>query len=98
MYTIKKSLGQHFLKDETIAERIVHVLQQHHFKNLLEVGPGLGALTKHLIKIPNIHFKAVELDGEKIDYLLARFPSLKEDLVHKNFLSLDRPFDEPFTV
>ena len=98
MYTIKKSLGQHFLKDEKIVEKIVDALLQHDFKNLLEVGPGGGALTKRLIKIPGIHFKAVELDEEKIQYLLKQFPSLNENLIHQSFLSLDRPFEEPFTV
>src|ERR1035437_2838999 len=98
MYTIKKSLGQHFLKDEKIVERIVAALQQHSFKNLLEVGPGGGALTKHLIKIPGINFKAVEVDEEKVNYLLKQFPSLQGNLIHQSFLSIDRPFDGPFTL
>jgi 16S rRNA (adenine1518-N6/adenine1519-N6)-dimethyltransferase len=98
MYTLKKSLGQHFLKDEKVVEKIIAALMQHPFKNLLEVGPGGGALTKHLLKIPNIHFKAVELDEEKVNYLLKEFPSLKDDLVHESFLEIDRPFDDSFTV
>jgi 16S rRNA (adenine1518-N6/adenine1519-N6)-dimethyltransferase len=98
MYTLKKSLGQHFLKDEKVVEKIIDALMQHPFKNLLEVGPGGGALTKHLIKIQNIHFKAVELDEEKVNYLLKQFPSLKDDLIHESFLEIDRPFDELFTV
>jgi 16S rRNA (adenine1518-N6/adenine1519-N6)-dimethyltransferase len=98
MHTLKKSLGQHFLKDEKVVEKIIAALMQHPFKNLLEVGPGGGALTRHLIKIPGIHFKAVELDEEKIQFLLKQFPSLKNDLIHKSFLEINRPFDEPFTV
>jgi 16S rRNA (adenine1518-N6/adenine1519-N6)-dimethyltransferase len=98
MHTLKKSLGQHFLKDEKVVEKIVAALMQHPFKNLLEVGPGGGALTKHLIKIPNIYFKAVELDEDKVEYLLNQFPSLKNHLIHKSFLEMERPFDEPFTV
>jgi 16S rRNA (adenine1518-N6/adenine1519-N6)-dimethyltransferase len=98
MYTLKKSLGQHFLKDEKVVEKIMDALMQHPFKNLLEVGPGGGALTKHLLKIPGIHFKAVELDEEKINYLLKEFPALKDHLIHESFLDTDRPFDEPFTV
>ena len=98
MHTLKKSLGQHFLKDEKVVEKIITALMKHSFKNLLEVGPGGGALTKHLIKIPNIHFKAVELDEEKVTFLLKEFPSLKNDLIHRSFLGMDRPFDEPFTV
>ena len=98
MYTIKKSLGQHFLKDEKVAERIAGALQQHDFKNLLEVGPGRGALTKYLLKIPGIHFKAVEIDEEKVNYLLREFPSLEGNLIHESFLSVDRPFENPFNV
>jgi 16S rRNA (adenine1518-N6/adenine1519-N6)-dimethyltransferase len=98
MHKLKKSLGQHFLKDEKIVERIVDALKQHPFTNLLEVGPGGGALTKHLVKLPNVHFKAVELDEEKVVFLLKEFPSLKDDLIHKSFLNIDRPFDAPFTV
>lgn len=98
MHTLKKSLGQHFLKDEKIVEKVIESLLQHPFKNLLEVGPGGGALTRHLIKIPNIHLKAVELDEEKVNYLLKQFPSLQKDLIHKSFLNMERPFDEPFTV
>lgn len=98
MHTLKKSLGQHFLKDEKIVAKIVAALMQHPFKNLLEVGPGGGALTKHLVKIPNIHFKAVELDDNKVISLLKAFPSLKNNLIHKSFLEMERPFDEAFTV
>jgi len=98
MHTLKKSLGQHFLKDEKVVGKIIAALMQHPFKNLLEVGPGGGALTKHLVKIPNIHFKAVELDDDKVISLLKTFPSLKDNLIHKSFLEMDRPFDEPFTV
>ena len=98
MYTLKKSLGQHFLKDENIIKKIVDALQQNNFKNLLEVGPGGGALTKYLIKIPNINFKAVELDEEKVDFLIKNYPALQDKIIHKSFLQIDRPFDEPFTV
>ena len=61
MYTLKKSLGQHFLKDENICRKIVSALEEHKFNQLLEVGPGGGALTKYLLKIPAIDFKAVVL-------------------------------------
>lgn len=98
MYTVKKSLGQHFLKDETIINKIVEALQEHPFKNLLEVGPGTGALTKHLVNLPGIHFKAVELDDEKVVYLEKLFPSIKDKIIHQSFLDIDKPFEEPFTV
>ncbi|HET7114965.1 MAG TPA: 16S rRNA (adenine(1518)-N(6)/adenine(1519)-N(6))-dimethyltransferase RsmA [Hanamia sp.] len=98
MHTLKKSLGQHFLKDEKVVEKIITALIKHSFTNLLEVGPGGGALTKHLMKIPDVNFKAVELDEEKINFLLKEFPSLQNNLIHKSFLDMDRPFDDPFIV
>ena len=67
MYTLKKSLGQHFLKDENICRKIVSAVQQHPFTQLLEVGPGGGALTKYLLELKEIDFKAVELDDEKVE-------------------------------
>lgn len=98
MYTLKKSLGQHFLKDVVIIDKIIEALQQQKFTNLLEVGPGAGALTKQLIKLPGINFKAVELDTEKVDYLLQNYPSLEGKLVNKNFLEINKPFEQSFTV
>ena len=68
------------------------------FTNLLEVGPGGGALTKYLIRLPGINFKAVELDGEKVTYLENTYPELKEKIIHQSFLDINKPFDEPFTV
>ncbi|MEP7259308.1 MAG: rRNA adenine N-6-methyltransferase family protein, partial [Flavitalea sp.] len=52
MYTLKKSLGQHFLKDEAICRRIVEILKENPHDRLVEVGPGGGALTKYLVKLP----------------------------------------------
>ncbi len=98
MYTLKKSLGQHFLKDENIITKIIDALQQHPFTNLLEVGPGGGALTKHLITLPNINFKAVELDAEKVEYLKKAYPTLEDKIIHQSFLDIEKPFKEPFTV
>lgn len=98
MYTLKKSLGQHFLKDENICRRIVEELTKCSFTNLLEVGPGGGALTKYLIALPDINFKAVELDDEKVVYLKKTYPILEEKIIHQSFLDIDKPFEEPFTV
>jgi len=77
---------------------MVHALQQQQFTQLLEVGPGAGALTKHLIHLPNIDFKAVELDEEKVLYLEQKYPTLKEKLIHKSFLDMEPPFTESFGV
>ena len=98
MYTLKKSLGQHFLKDENICKKIVAALQQHSFSRLLEVGPGGGALTRYLLELPEIDFKAVELDAEKVDFLHQTWPQLKDKIIHRSFLEIEKPFDTPFTV
>lgn len=98
MYTLKKSLGQHFLKDEGVINKIIKALQDTSFKNLLEVGPGGGALTKHLVEIPGINFKAVELDREKIPFLEKNYPTLNGHLINDSFLDIDIPFADPFTV
>ena len=98
MYTLKKSLGQHFLKDENISKKIVAAIQQYPHQNLLEVGPGGGALTKYLLEIPGIDFKAVELDKEKIDFLLTAHSNLEGKLIHKNFLEMEKPFTGKFSV
>ena len=98
MFKIKKSLGQHFLKDETIIKKIIDAVKDDPFINLLEVGPGGGALTKHLIQLPNIHFKAVELDDEKTEYLIKTYPILKDNIIAGSFLDIEEPFATPFTV
>ena len=98
MYTLKKSLGQHFLKDENICRKIVDAIQQYPHQKLLEVGPGAGALTKYLLEIPGIDFKAVELDAEKVDYLHITYVNLKGKLLHENFLDMERPFSGNFSI
>lgn len=98
MYTLKKSLGQHFLKDEQISERIVSALGPLNFSQLLEVGPGGGAITKYLLQMPDIHFKAVELDDEKISYLQAKYPSIQGKIIAGSILDIPRPFEGHFTV
>lgn len=98
MYTLKKSLGQHFLKDENIIRAIIDALQELPFTQLLEVGPGAGALTKDLLKIQGTDIKAVELDEEKVRYLHNKYPVLQDKIIHKSFLDINKPFEGPFTV
>lgn len=98
MYTLKKSLGQHFLRDENICRKIVSALEEQPFHNLLEVGPGGGALTKYLLDIKGISFLAVELDKEKIDFLERTYPAIRGKLIHKDFLDIAPPFEGHFTV
>ncbi|MGN6417795.1 MAG: 16S rRNA (adenine(1518)-N(6)/adenine(1519)-N(6))-dimethyltransferase RsmA [Pseudobacter sp.] len=98
MYTLKKSLGQHFLKDESISQRIVQSLQEVPFTRLLEVGPGGGALTKYLLELPEVDLRCVELDDEKVAWLLKTYPALNNRIIHQSILDIDPPFDGPFTV
>lgn len=98
MYTLKKSLGQHFLHDENICRKIVSALQEDEFVNLLEVGPGGGALTKYLLELKHINFKAVELDAEKVAYLIKAYPTINDKILHKSFLEIAQPFDSPFAI
>ncbi|MFN4312666.1 MAG: 16S rRNA (adenine(1518)-N(6)/adenine(1519)-N(6))-dimethyltransferase RsmA [Chitinophagaceae bacterium] len=98
MYTLKKSLGQHFLRDENICRKIVSALQERPFDRLLEVGPGGGALTKHLLQIENIDFRAVELDHEKVEFLLREYPALNGRLIEGSILDIPAPFSQHFTL
>lgn len=97
-YTLKKSLGQHFLRDENICRRIADAIQQQSFTQLLEVGPGGGALTKYLLQFKDIDFKAVELDEEKVVYLEHTYPELKGRIIHQSFLDAQPPFEGSFMV
>ena len=98
MYTLKKSLGQHFLRDENMARKIVAALAEHPFTQLLEVGPGGGALTGLLLELPDIEFRAVELDDEKVRFLQERWPVLQGKIIHASILDIEAPFTGPFTV
>ncbi|MGF7229828.1 16S rRNA (adenine(1518)-N(6)/adenine(1519)-N(6))-dimethyltransferase RsmA [Arachidicoccus sp.] len=97
-YTLKKSLGQHFLKDENICKRITDSLLNHPFHQLIEVGPGAGALTKYLLRIKNIDFKAVELDDEKVLFLEKNYPDIKGKIIHQSVLEMEVPFENDFVV
>lgn len=98
MYTLKKSLGQHFLKDEQICRAIIDALKANAFTQLVEVGPGGGALTKYFIQIKDIDFKAIEIDREKIEYLLKTYPVLHGKIIEKSVLDAEKPFSGLFTV
>lgn len=98
MYSLKKSLGQHFLKDENICRKIVNALEQEPLTHLLEVGPGGGALTKYLIQLPGVDFKAIEVDEEKVVFLKNTYPQLQDKIVHLSFLDATPPFTDEFTI
>ena len=97
-YTLKKSLGQHFLTNEAICKQIVTALQEDSIHQVLEVGPGAGALTKHLLKLPIQHFKAVELDREKVAYLKLNYPSIVDMIIEGSILDIPIPFQDQFTL
>ena len=97
----KKYLGQHFLIDETIAKEIVdQFLEKNPCKDVLEVGPGMGVLTKYLIPNDNINLKAIEIDNAAIDYLLNHYPSLKEKIIFGDVLAIktDDIFKDSFAI
>ena len=84
----KKALGQHFLVDLSIAERIADTLQGYVGSPVLEVGPGMGVLTEFLLSKGH-DLRVVELDGESVDYLERNFPQLDGRIIADDFLQLD---------
>jgi len=84
----KKSLGQHFLIDLDVAQRIAATINEFDVLPVLEVGPGMGVLTQFLLQQGH-DLKVVELDSESVDYLKANFPALDGRIIEKDFLKLD---------
>jgi 16S rRNA (adenine1518-N6/adenine1519-N6)-dimethyltransferase len=93
----KKYLGQHFLKDENIAAQIADSLTGS-VPHVLEIGPGMGVMTKYLLDKPELDFHAIEIDRESVDYLHTHYPSLH--VIEGDFLQLDLStlFPNPFAV
>ena len=93
----KKYLGQHFLKDENIAAQIADSLTGS-VPHVLEIGPGMGVMTKYLLDKPELDFHAIEIDRESVDYLHSHYPSLH--VIEGDFLQLDLStlFPNPFAV
>ena len=84
----KKHLGQHFLKDENIARKIVTSLQSSVFP-VLEVGPGMGVLTKYLLELEGRDCYFIDTDQESIDYLHRAYPGHAEKIIQGDFLKLN---------
>ena len=95
---LKKSLGQHFLHDDNVCRKIVEQCTHTPGMNVLEVGPGGGALTHHLLTWEDIHYKAIEIDEEKVTYLNKTYPQIKGKIVMQDILKAEMPFDSDFTV
>ena len=84
----KKHLGQHFLHDERIAEKIGNTLMLEGYDHVLEIGPGMGVLTKYLVQKP-IQVTAMDVDTESIAYLKEHYPNENLIIVEADFLKAD---------
>jgi 16S rRNA (adenine1518-N6/adenine1519-N6)-dimethyltransferase len=98
----KKHLGQHFLKDENIARDIVEALKHKTlYRQVLEVGPGMGVLTKYLLGESSYKTYIIDIDRESIAFLKQNFPALENRIIEGDFLKLDFSTlfnNEPFAV
>ncbi len=83
----KKKLGQHFLKDENIAKKIVSQLYFDNYSAVLEIGPGMGVLTKFIPKNKKLYL--IEIDEESIEFLKVNFKTLVGNIIHGDFLKFN---------
>ena len=95
----KKHLGQHFLKDLGIARDIAQCLSLNNYSKVLEVGPGMGALTQFLIPLDTETF-VIEIDKESVSYLKKNYPELDNHIIEGDFLKLplQEIFKEPIAI
>jgi len=84
----KKHLGQHFLKDELIAQNIADSLTLKGYDTVLEIGPGMGVLTKYLLK-KNVTTNVIEIDRDSVEYLQANYLNLAPRIIEKDFLKIN---------
>ena len=84
----KKHLGQHFLTDENIAKKIADSLTGNTYNDVLEIGPGMGVLTKYLLE-KEFTTHVIEIDPESVDYLKAHYLNLADRIISKNFLKIN---------
>ncbi len=85
----KKALGQHFLTDQSVARRIAATLDDYRSLPVIEIGPGMGVLTRHLLEAGH-NLSVVEIDSESVDWLHANMPELSADRIHaEDFLCMD---------
>lgn len=94
----KKFLGQHFLTDKNIANKIVDALSDN--DNVLEIGPGKGILTELLLKKKIHNFKVVEIDVESVNYLINNLELLPQQINNSDVLKLDilNLFNNKFSI
>ena len=94
----KKRLGQHFLKDSNIAKKIVDGLNNNDLNCIIEIGPGMGILTDHLIPFKK-KLQLVEIDSESVKYLNEKYFDLNEHIIEKDFLKINlKEFDSPIGI
>jgi 16S rRNA (adenine1518-N6/adenine1519-N6)-dimethyltransferase len=97
----KKHLGQHFLKDQHIAQKIVDSLTLHHsYGKVLEIGPGMGVLTQYLLPKDSFQTYVIEIDRESVTYLQEHYPTLSPRIIEGDFLrwKLAQLSEEPVAV
>jgi 16S rRNA (adenine1518-N6/adenine1519-N6)-dimethyltransferase len=98
----KKHLGQHFLTDKNICEKISNQFRKHnHCCRVLEIGPGMGALTEFLLKRDDLEVFVIDVDKESIAYLKTNFTNLEGHIFEGDFLKLkldELMGSEPFAV
>lgn len=85
----KKFLGQHFLHDQNTAKRIVDSLQTNEGDVVLEIGPGMGVLTKYLLNDSKITLHVIEIDRDSVAYLKEHYPPLHGRIIEGDFLEYD---------
>ena len=85
----KKGLGQHFLTDKNIAQRIVSLLEAEGSGDIIEVGPGMGVLTEYLLSKFGERYHAVEIDNESVSYLNDKYPEFASRIHPVDFLKFD---------
>jgi 16S rRNA (adenine1518-N6/adenine1519-N6)-dimethyltransferase len=96
----KKHLGQHFLNDENIAKKIADSLSYQGYKNVLEIGPGMGVLTKYLLEKDTTTY-VIEIDTESVEYLKANYLHLGDRIIEEDFLKYNLYLtfnNEPFAI
>ncbi len=96
----KKHLGQHFLNDESIAQQIADTLTLKGYETVLEIGPGMGVLTKYILQ-KAVDTYVIEIDTDSVVYLNSHYPQLNEKIISKDFLkyNLKEVFgDKPYAI
>lgn len=84
----KKHLGQHFLKDENIANKIAETLTGNGYDTVLEIGPGMGVLTKYLLQ-NKFTTNVIEIDTESVEYLKTHYLNLSNRIISEDFLKIN---------